>query len=152
MTGRSWKKSDCSGVALTRAQDEVLLTAAAWRRRFDGTQGRRGIALVDEPELLERERSVSARLRAGAVAGDWGARRDAELGPNARDRGDGPEGSRADDDVGGRQDDAAIAIGTPLKTSARWGRGWRSSIPSSGMVRLAEKATAISHTVRFGSG
>ncbi|HYM81304.1 MAG TPA: UvrD-helicase domain-containing protein, partial [Candidatus Limnocylindria bacterium] len=44
-------------VALTRARDDVLLTAAAYRRRFDGSGGAGVSRFVDEipPELLERE-------------------------------------------------------------------------------------------------
>ena len=44
-------------VALTRAKDEVLLTAAAFRRRFDGAWGAQVSRFVDEipPALLERE-------------------------------------------------------------------------------------------------
>ncbi|HKB76190.1 MAG TPA: UvrD-helicase domain-containing protein, partial [Myxococcales bacterium] len=40
-------------VALTRAQNEVLLTAAAYRRRFDGARGGQISRFVDEiPEML----------------------------------------------------------------------------------------------------
>jgi DNA helicase-2/ATP-dependent DNA helicase PcrA len=44
-------------VALTRARDEVLLTAAAYRRRFDGAWGSQVSRFVEEipPELLRRE-------------------------------------------------------------------------------------------------
>jgi DNA helicase-2/ATP-dependent DNA helicase PcrA len=44
-------------VALTRAKDDVLLTAAAFRRRFDGAWGAQVSRFVDEipPQLLERE-------------------------------------------------------------------------------------------------
>jgi len=44
-------------VALTRARDEVLLTAAAFRRRYDGARGGRVSRFVEEiPDaLLERE-------------------------------------------------------------------------------------------------
>jgi DNA helicase-2/ATP-dependent DNA helicase PcrA len=50
-------------VALTRARDEVLLTAAAWRRRFDGSRGGAVSRFVDEiPERwLDREESPPAR-------------------------------------------------------------------------------------------
>jgi DNA helicase-2/ATP-dependent DNA helicase PcrA len=54
-------------VALTRASDEVLLTAAAYRRRFDGARGGRVSRFVDEipSELLERD-EPEARAEAGA--------------------------------------------------------------------------------------
>ncbi|MCC6650135.1 MAG: UvrD-helicase domain-containing protein [Candidatus Eisenbacteria bacterium] len=44
-------------VALTRARDEVMLTAAAYRRRFDGAWGAQVSRFVDEipQELLQRE-------------------------------------------------------------------------------------------------
>jgi DNA helicase-2/ATP-dependent DNA helicase PcrA len=50
-------------VALTRARDEVLLTAAAWRRRFDGGRGSAISRFVGEvpDRLLERE----------SEAGEW---------------------------------------------------------------------------------
>jgi DNA helicase-2/ATP-dependent DNA helicase PcrA len=46
-------------VALTRARDEVLLTAAAFRRRFDGARGGVPSRFVDEipPDVLERDDS-----------------------------------------------------------------------------------------------
>ena len=47
-------------VALTRARDEVLLTAAAYRRRFDGAWGAQVSRFVEEipAELLRREGGV----------------------------------------------------------------------------------------------
>ncbi len=61
-------------VALTRARDEVLLTAAAFRRRFDGAGGGAVSRFVDEipSEVLEREEPA-----ANGWAGDrerWGGR------------------------------------------------------------------------------
>jgi DNA helicase-2/ATP-dependent DNA helicase PcrA len=46
-------------VALTRAQDEVLMTAAAFRRRFDGARGGRVSRFVEEipAPLVERSES-----------------------------------------------------------------------------------------------
>jgi len=48
-------------VALTRAADEVLLTAAAYRRRFDGLRGGQVSRFVGEipEEILERETTAS---------------------------------------------------------------------------------------------
>jgi len=48
-------------VAITRARDEVLLTAAAYRRRFDGARGSSPSRFVGEipPQLLEREDTSS---------------------------------------------------------------------------------------------
>jgi DNA helicase-2/ATP-dependent DNA helicase PcrA len=68
-------------VALTRARDEVLLTAAAWRRRFDAARGGQVSRFVGEipAELLEHEEPEGV--------GEWnGARR-----AGVRRRGDGDE-------------------------------------------------------------
>ena len=65
-------------VALTRARDEVLLTAAAFRRRWDGMGGGQVSRFVDEiPEdLLEREMPPSpAWNRSGSNAWDDDAQR-----------------------------------------------------------------------------
>ena len=73
-------------VALTRARDRVVLTAAAYRRRFDGSRGGAVSRFVDEvPEdLLERE-LVPARPRRDE--GGWGGRSAAHpLGAGARCR------------------------------------------------------------------
>jgi DNA helicase-2/ATP-dependent DNA helicase PcrA len=83
-------------VALTRARDEVLLAAAAYRRRFDGARGSAVSRFVGEipAELLEREDAAggtgawrgrshggpawSGRARAREpVAGSWGEAGDA---------------------------------------------------------------------------
>ncbi len=52
-------------VAVTRAADRVVLTAAAFRRRFDGARGAPVSRFVDEipAELLEREESAGAGAR-----------------------------------------------------------------------------------------
>lgn len=78
-------------VALTRARDEVLLTAAAYRRRYDGARGGRVSRFVEEiPEnLLEREEAASP---VGWAGGRWRA------GVGRRERsGDGGDA----DDVAG---------------------------------------------------
>ena len=51
-------------VALTRARDEVLVTAAAYRRRFDGARGGVPSRFVDEIPV----RRARARRRRGGVA------------------------------------------------------------------------------------
>lgn len=63
-------------VALTRARDEVLLTAAAWRRRFDGGFAGQVSRFVDEipAELLDRDEVASSPARESRF-GDGGARR-----------------------------------------------------------------------------
>jgi DNA helicase-2/ATP-dependent DNA helicase PcrA len=72
-------------VALTRAQDEVLLTAAAFRRRFDGARGGRVSRFVDEipAKLLTRDESARQHVRGAANSGrGWstGERREPEDG------------------------------------------------------------------------
>jgi DNA helicase II / ATP-dependent DNA helicase PcrA len=63
-------------VALTRAQDEVLLTAAAFRRRFDGAGGGAVSRFVDEIpfDLLEREESAPRPGWGGGAGAGWGER------------------------------------------------------------------------------
>ena len=64
-------------VALTRARDEVLLTAAAYRRRYDGARGSAVSRFVNEiPEgLLEREEASGTWSdRNGGHAGSRGER------------------------------------------------------------------------------
>jgi DNA helicase-2/ATP-dependent DNA helicase PcrA len=65
-------------VALTRARDEVLLTAAAYRRRFDAARGGQVSRFVDEipAELLEREvtPTVSWSTPARGGSGGWRTR------------------------------------------------------------------------------
>src|SRR5262249_34287571 len=72
-------------VALTRARDEVLLTAAAYRRRYDGARGAAVSRFVGEiPEaLLEREGTTGWSERSGRGLGHagrsaWRPRRDDE--------------------------------------------------------------------------
>jgi DNA helicase-2/ATP-dependent DNA helicase PcrA len=63
-------------VALTRARDEVLLTAAAYRRRFDGAWGASISRFVGEvPEhLLARDESMTERKQREARARERGQR------------------------------------------------------------------------------
>jgi DNA helicase II / ATP-dependent DNA helicase PcrA len=70
-------------VALTRARDRVVLTAAAYRRRFDGSRGGAVSRFVDEiPEdLLERE---LAPARPRREEGGWGGRSAAHPGWRGR--------------------------------------------------------------------
>ncbi len=143
-------------VALTRAQDEVLLTAAAWRRRFDGNQGGAVSRFVDEipAALLERERSVSARWSRGGEG--FGAQRPRrwDLGPNAREN---EPALDLDEPVitGAVEASDSIAIGTPLRTpraGAAAGRAVRHPQFGYGVVLSAEDADGdLKYTVRFGT-
>ncbi|HZJ69987.1 MAG TPA: ATP-dependent helicase, partial [Planctomycetota bacterium] len=60
-------------VAITRAREEVLLTAAAYRRRWDGAQGGRISRFVDEipEEVLEREQSAGAWRSPSSAGAGW---------------------------------------------------------------------------------
>jgi len=94
-------------VALTRARDEVLLTAAAYRRRFDGAWGTAVSRFVGEiPDaLLERED--------GGGWSDRGARAGSRAG---RSRGGG---HRFDDDEVREPSDDGVALGVPRVRSGR---------------------------------
>jgi DNA helicase-2/ATP-dependent DNA helicase PcrA len=107
-------------VALTRARDEVLLTAAAYRRRFDGAWGSavsRFVGEIPEP-LLERESDAGAgegreaRRWAPAVVRHGPRRaRGADEGVDSQDEpreSDLPGGSGAG---GGRTRQAKRAVG-----------------------------------------
>jgi DNA helicase-2/ATP-dependent DNA helicase PcrA len=64
-------------VALTRARDEVLVTAAAYRRRFDGARGGVPSRFVDEipSDVLERDDADVAESRGAFARGErgWGS-------------------------------------------------------------------------------
>jgi DNA helicase-2/ATP-dependent DNA helicase PcrA len=92
-------------VAITRARREVLLTAAAFRRRWEGATGGRISRFVAEipDELLEREESVEVRSGGGASRRSWhgGGGRGADVADDGwadgpRHRAAAPERSRAD--------------------------------------------------------
>src|SRR5260221_8341101 len=86
-------------VAITRARDEVLLTAAAYRRRFDGARGSSPSRFVAEipRALLQRE----------ATSGSWGDRRERPVSA--------VRWGRATDDAGfDSGDDAGEANAIPL--------------------------------------
>ncbi|MEO5618338.1 MAG: UvrD-helicase domain-containing protein [Candidatus Eisenbacteria bacterium] len=89
-------------VALTRAREEVLLTAAAFRRRWDGAMGGRISRFVDEvpAEVLEREESAGAH-RAPAGAGGY------SRGGGRYGGGSAGTGRRSRDEKGYEFDDGA---------------------------------------------
>ncbi len=138
-------------VALTRAREEVLLTAAAFRRRWDGAMGGRISRFVDEipEEALEREESAGAR-RVPAAAGRraWGG---------------GRPGGRHDDDAGDwdevreprRAAAPAEAPGPATRASLRHravGMRVRHEQFGAGVVIAAEgEGGGARYTVRFGT-
>src|SRR5262249_12181629 len=82
-------------VAITRARDEVLLTAAAYRRRFDGARGSSPSRFVSEiPRTLLQHEATSVR---------WGDRRERSAG--------GTRGGAASDDADFDPGDDADATG-----------------------------------------
>jgi len=130
-------------VAITRAREEVLLTAAAFRRRWDGAMGGRISRFVDEipEEVLEREESAAAyRPRS---SGGWPRRGGGGAGwtNDRRARDDGEDFSE------------------PLVADVPESSTWRRSAPAHHEPDLAARAAtrhrAVGMRVRheqFGSG
>jgi DNA helicase II / ATP-dependent DNA helicase PcrA len=131
-------------VALTRARDEVLLTAAAYRRRFDGARGGSVSRFVDEipPAELSREEP--------APVSSWHRSRPAGAGGGDRDGG-ASRGSRHADP------EAESFLAHPLSRRAvalrgTIGREVYHDQFGRGVVLEAEGAgTDIKYTVRFGT-
>ncbi len=110
-------------VALTRARDEVLLTAAAYRRRYDGAWGTAISRFVGEipDHLLEREESARGGADRGGARWGGGEFRGAVRGTRTAPRDDDGEPVEAADDGdasfgiprvgGGRSANARRAVG-----------------------------------------
>jgi DNA helicase-2/ATP-dependent DNA helicase PcrA len=139
-------------VALTRAREEVLLTAAGRRRRYDGTRAGVISRFVQEiPRgLLEwEEEKVAVDL-----APSW--RRD-EARPVRRPS--VPRAVREDDEsANAYEDDDAMRADTPLRLSTvaradrRVGQRVRHATYGEGVVVEAEEGDGdIKYTVRFGT-
>jgi DNA helicase-2/ATP-dependent DNA helicase PcrA len=116
-------------VAITRAREEVLLTAAAYRRRFDGARGAQVSRFVGEipEEVLERE------ALPGAAARGMSQREDAAPRPGLRHR-----GAPAADSAGPRH----RALGREV-FHERFGRGV--------VVEADGEGADARFTVRFGT-
>jgi DNA helicase-2/ATP-dependent DNA helicase PcrA len=106
-------------VALTRARDEVLLTAAAWRRRFDGGFAGQVSRFVEEipAELLDRDDLAAHRAasRAGAAArpaARWGGGRAVPANGQGWTRADEQAEARAD--LG---DDGPVRTAAPVRSA-----------------------------------
>jgi len=139
-------------VALTRARDEVLLTAAAFRRRWDGMGGGQVSRFIDEiPEdLLERETPPSpAWSRSGANAyGDDDAPR---WGSAAR-RGGSTRSARSSGSPGGTGTTEAPAFRTKGPLAHLVGREVHHEVFGRGVVVAAEgEGGDVKFVVRFGS-
>jgi DNA helicase-2/ATP-dependent DNA helicase PcrA len=141
-------------VALTRARDEVLLTAAAYRRRM--VQGGAFVArggqvsrFVDEipEELLDREES-SALVHAGSGIGASGDR-----WPESTHRGDGSRrGGRSPDHRPGTADGSGPAYRTTGALARTVGRDVFHETFGRGVVVMAEgEGGEVKFTVRFGT-
>ncbi|MBI1799212.1 MAG: UvrD-helicase domain-containing protein [Candidatus Eisenbacteria bacterium] len=94
-------------VAITRAREEVLLTAAAFRRRFDGARGGGVSRFVDEipADVMEREEAVAATRGSHEWSTRHRIRTGHESGGGWESDSDGSEGSAAGA--------AAVASGRP---------------------------------------
>ena len=131
-------------VALTRARDEVLVTAAAYRRRFDGARGGVPSRFVDEipSDVLQRDDSGEARGSGGPYPSWRGRRR-----PAAR-LGD-------DDDSGFDVTGAAVGRAAPARAHVRAravGREVMHERFGRGVVLEAEgEGDDLRFTVRFGT-
>jgi DNA helicase-2/ATP-dependent DNA helicase PcrA len=126
-------------VALTRAQQSVVLTAAAYRRRFDGARGGVVSRFVNEipPELLERVEAPGLRSRADAVL-TW------------RRRGGGRGGGWDDDSALGG---GAVGAPAPAWAQRALGRQVYHESFGRGVVVAAEGAgDDVKYTVRFRDG
>jgi DNA helicase-2/ATP-dependent DNA helicase PcrA len=147
-------------VALTRAREEVLLTAAAFRRRWDGAMGGRISRFVDEvpAEVLEREESAGAH-RAPAGAGGYG-RGGSRPGGYSGDARRGRDRDSYDFDDGetnargsGRGTETGVVVGGGGSTRHRAvGRRVRHDQFGVGVVVAAEgEGASARFTVRFGT-
>jgi DNA helicase-2/ATP-dependent DNA helicase PcrA len=131
-------------VAITRARDEVRLTAAAHRRRFDGPSVGRVSRFVEEipSELLERDASAET----GGLGAGGGMRR---AGRHARHSGE--------DDERDASVDVALWSAPEVPSARRAPRGpvgrevWHESF-GRGVVLDAESLGGdVKYTVRFGT-
>jgi DNA helicase-2/ATP-dependent DNA helicase PcrA len=137
-------------VAITRARDEVLLTAAAYRRRFDGARGAAVSRFVGEiPEaLLEREDGSGFGGRSSRSGNAGGARRSWHF------HGDDEVHERAyDDDPGASHASPGIPLtSTGRSASARRAVGRRVAHDTFGMGTVLEAdgdGADLKLTVRF---
>ena len=138
-------------VALTRARDEVMLTAAAYRRRYDGAWGSAVSRFVSEvPEtLLEREEGAGSSPDRSGARGGWSDRNG--RGYESRDR-SGPPRRMAptsrDRDAFGTREGAEWDSGDP-------GDKEPMMIPTVGGGRSASAKRAVGKRViheKFGVG
>ncbi|HEY6101381.1 MAG TPA: 3'-5' exonuclease, partial [Anaeromyxobacter sp.] len=131
-------------VALTRAQDEVLLTAAAYRRRFDGARGSQVSRFVGEipGALLAREEPEEPRWSRSSD----GASRPSGARHRRRDDADREDAGAGDRSTGGF---------ATARASARHGAVGRTVFHDTfgrGVVVAAEGEGADARfTVRFGT-
>jgi len=132
-------------VALTRARDEVLLTAAAYRRRFDGARGGQVSRFVDEipAELLDREEEPALPAWSGAAVGNWPAW--SAGGPGGAPR--RPPGGRVADTA--RSGPAYRTSGALARTVGR--EVFHDSFGRGVVVAAEGEGADLKFTVRFGT-
>jgi DNA helicase-2/ATP-dependent DNA helicase PcrA len=137
-------------VAITRARDEVLLTAAAYRRRYDGARGAAVSRFVGEvPEsLLEREGTGGYGDRGSRTGASGGARRHWHFHGD-----DEVHERRLDDDLGASHASAGIPlVSAGRSASARRAVGRRVAHDTFGMGTVLEAdgdGADLKLTVRF---
>jgi DNA helicase-2/ATP-dependent DNA helicase PcrA len=136
-------------VALTRARDEVLLTAAAYRRRFDGARGAAVSRFVGEiPDaLLEREDGDGWSHRGARGGMHGGARRSWTF-----HRGDDEVREQAFDDGGGQASPGIPLVSAGRSASARRAVGRRVAHDTFGTGTVLEadgEGADMKLTVRF---
>ena len=140
-------------VALTRARDEVLLCAAAFRRRFDGARGGQVSRFVDEIPAAVLVREDRRRFDVTRTS-TWSSTRSHDH--HTPDRGRKAAVPAASEDSA--WDDDVVSPGTPLRLSAatranrRVGQRVVHKQFGHGIVIEAEEAgDDLKYTVRFGT-
>ncbi|MFI5369968.1 MAG: ATP-dependent helicase [Candidatus Eisenbacteria bacterium] len=148
-------------VALTRAQDEVHLTAAAYRRRFDGGTGGQVSRFVTEipDELIEHDQPTVPLWGRGAAGAesvfpddDWGAGGARARGRHGGARDGAASARRGRGGGGGSGGPVAPAYRTTGPLIRFVGREVRHEVFGRGVVMAAEQeAGDVKFTVRFGA-
>ncbi len=131
-------------VAITRARDAVLLTAAAFRRRFDGAGGGAVSRFVDEipRDVLEREEPVAA--------GWGGAAGRAERPVRRHDRDDDAPAEVHEDVPAWRVPEAALRRGGVRHRAV--GRAvWHEQFGRGVVLEAEPLGGDMKYTVRFGT-
>ena len=130
-------------VALTRAKDQVLLTAAAFRRRFDGAWGAPVSRFVGEIPAPQLEREIPPTARTGGGSHAW---RRAGRGPDASS-----VGARAGRASGRGEETGGAGLTTSALRRAVGREVYHESFGRGVVVAAEEDGAEIKFTVRFGT-